>query len=473
MSRINTNITSITANHRLQTNQADLSTHLARLSSGLRINSGKDDPAGLIASETLRSEIRGISQAIDNSTRASNVLSTAEGALNEVSSLLLDMRALVTHAANEGANSPDEQAADQLSIDSILQSIDRISNTTQFGGKKLLDGSMGYTLSGAAAANFTSVGVFGANVPPGTARAVMVETVSAASRALFKPAAGVSHTLSNVSFEIKGKLGAQVFTFGANTTAATMQTAINKTSDLTGVSAVLSGTCLTLRSTAYGSDEFVSVNAIQGTLNGNLTPGSATVKNGVDAMVNINGQAASVNGLTATVRANGLDATIQLTATKGTTKGIDTFYVTGGGAKFQLGSEVDPNGQISMGIQSIGTTALGNNTLGFLSTIGTGKTNSIDNDRTAEAEKIVVESINQVAVLRGRIGAVQKNQIETNINSQKVALENVQAAESAIRDADMATEVAAMTRSQILVQSTTSILGIANQQPQSVLSLLQ
>ena len=83
------------------------------------------------------------------------------------------------------------------------------------------------------------------------------------------------------------------------------------------------------------------------------------------------------------------------------------------------------------------------------------------------------EAINQVAIIRGRLGGLQKNQIETNINSQRVSLENVQAAESAIRDSDIASEVAAMTRAQILVQSTTSVLGIANQQPQSVLSLLR
>ena len=113
MSRINTNIASIQAIHKLSTNNSDLNVRLERLSTGLRINRGKDDPAGLIASETLRSEIKGISQAIDNSQRASNVLATAEGALNEISSLLLDIRGLITHTANEGANSQDELQADQ------------------------------------------------------------------------------------------------------------------------------------------------------------------------------------------------------------------------------------------------------------------------------------------------------------------------------------------------------------------------
>jgi flagellin len=120
----------------------------------------------------------------------------------------------------------------------------------------------------------------------------------------------------------------------------------------------------------------------------------------------------------------------------------------------------------------VGSTNLGNATLGYLNTIRSVGSNSVVAGNYVNAERILVEAINQVAVIRGRLGGLQRNQIETNINSQRIALENVQAAESAIRDADIATEVAAMTRSQILVQSTTSILGLANQIPQNALALL-
>src|SRR3954462_1680629 len=113
MSRINTNIASLQAIHRLTKNNNDLSTRLQRLSSGLKINSGKDAPAGLIASETLRSEIRGINQAVDHSTRAGNVINPAEGALSEVSSLLLEVQSLTNQAANPGGMSPDEIKANQ------------------------------------------------------------------------------------------------------------------------------------------------------------------------------------------------------------------------------------------------------------------------------------------------------------------------------------------------------------------------
>src|SRR3954465_7386915 len=148
MARINTNVASLTAQRGLAKSQQSLNSTLRRLSSGLRINRGADDPAGLIASETLRSEISGVHQAIDNSSRASNVIATAEGALGEVASLLLNIKDLIVEAANSGALSPDEIAANQLQVDSAVESITRISNTTTFAGLKLLDGSLNYLTSG-------------------------------------------------------------------------------------------------------------------------------------------------------------------------------------------------------------------------------------------------------------------------------------------------------------------------------------
>src|ERR671916_1260752 len=148
MARINTNVASLTAQRGLSKSQRNLNDTLQRLSSGLRINRGADDPAGLIASEGLRSEIAGINQAIDNSSRASNVISTAEGALSEVASLLLNIKDLVVEAANSGALSAEEIKANQLQVDSAVESITRISNTTTFAGLKLLNGSLDYLTSG-------------------------------------------------------------------------------------------------------------------------------------------------------------------------------------------------------------------------------------------------------------------------------------------------------------------------------------
>src|SRR5439155_13380244 len=164
-------------------NQMDLSTRLQRLSTGLQINSGKDNPAGLIASEQLRSEINGVNQAIDNTQRAGNVVNTAEGALSEVSSLLLEVQTLTNQAANSGALSPQEIQANQLQLDSILNSINRIANTTQFNGVKLLNGSLDYTTSGANAANFANMHINAALLPDNAAVNVVIAVTQSAQAA--------------------------------------------------------------------------------------------------------------------------------------------------------------------------------------------------------------------------------------------------------------------------------------------------
>ena len=472
MSRINTNIPSIQAVHKLATNQSDLAIRLERLSTGLRINRGRDDPAGLIASETLRSEIRGISQAVDNSTRAMNVISTAEGALNEISSLLLDVRGLINHAANEGANSSAELKADQLQVDSLLEAIDRIANTTQFGGKKLINGNMAYTLSALPTSAISTATIFGARVPDNSYTTVVVEVTSSAETAgvVFSGSA----VTENVTIEVKGNLGTEIISLTSGSSASQIAASINANTATTGISAFVSGTGASTRilmnSTAYGSDAFVSIKAIDGDFID--AAGVTTRDEGEDAGVLINGQSAAVQGLKASLRANGLDLELQLTSDRGTTLGTSSFDITGGGATFQIGPEVNTNGQVDIGIPSMATSNLGNSLVGYLNTINGAGSSSLVAGHCQAAEQIVVEAISQVAIIRGRLGGLQRNQIETNINSQRVALENVQAAESAIRDADVAVEVAALTRAQILVQSTTSILGVANSLPQTALSLL-
>ena len=148
MTRINTNVSSLTARTTLARSNADLQTALTRLSTGLRINVGKDDPAGLIASENLRSDVTSVEKAISNSERANQMIATADGALGNVSSLLNDIRGLITEAANAGVLSDEQIAANQLQIDSSLEAIDRIAQITTFQGRRLLDGSLDFVISG-------------------------------------------------------------------------------------------------------------------------------------------------------------------------------------------------------------------------------------------------------------------------------------------------------------------------------------
>jgi flagellin len=469
MSRINTNISSLQAMHRLATNQTDLNTRLQRLSSGLKINSGKDAPAGLIASETMRSEIAGINQAVDNSTRAGNVLNTAEGALSEVSNLLLEVQSLTNQAANTGALSPQEISANQLQVDAILNSVNRISNTTQFNGVKLLNGGLDYTTSGVNASDMDVVTVNAAKIPDNGQLNVTVQVTASAKTGTIS-FAGSGIGAAPTTIEIAGNIGTEQLSFAASAHNSAIAVAINQLKDSTGVSAsVLANGSLDLYSTAFGSTQFVSVKTINGTFTNGKTFGS-------DAGVTINGSQASVDGKVATVRTGDLDLSIDLNAAFAqdtTATGTTNFYITGGGAKFQLGERVERQGQVNVGVSSVATTKLGNGVVGYLSSLASDGPNSLTGGNTAQAQKILDASIKQVAELRGRIGAFQKDVLDTNVNSLNVALENVTSAQSAIRDADFAEETAAMTRAQILVQANTSVMSQANSPPQNVLSLLR
>src|SRR3954471_3944814 len=403
MSRINSNLASLQAQHTLARNQTDLSTRMQRLSTGLKINSGKDAPAGLIASETLRSEITGIRQAMDNSQRAGNVINTAEGALSEVSSLLLEVQSLTNQAANTGALSPDEVKANQLQVDAILNSVNRISNTTQFNGVKLLNGSLDYTTSGVASTAIDTLQVNSAKIPDNGSVTVVVQVVASAQLAEVDFAAsGIG--AAPVTIQVGGNAGVEQLSFAASTHNSAIAVAINQITAATGVSAVLSGGALRITSTAYGSKQFVSVQSVVGT----FTNGKDT---GQDAQVNINGTKAEVDGLTASVRSENLDVKLDLDSVFGTT--IDplgtTFTVTGGGAKFQLGSQVNRQGQINIGIGAVSTSNLGSGIYGYLSSLGSGGANSLLSSNTIQSQKIITAAIRQVADLRGRLGALQKD----------------------------------------------------------------
>jgi flagellin len=473
MTRINTNIQSLIAQGRLRNNVTDLQTRLERLATGLRINRGKDDPAGLIASEILRSEIAAIGQAIDNSQRAINVVSTAEGAINETSRLLLDLRALLVNTANDGALSIEEVEANQLEIDSILASIDRIANTTSFGSKKLLNGSLSYTTSSVNTASLESVSVFSARVPEGGSQNIVVQVTNSAETAT-QLITGT--TTSAATIEITGTIGSEILAFASGTALSEIATSINAVTDSTGVSAVVLGSQISINSTTFGSEAFVQIK----TLSGNFIDGSvytagasAEMDRGVDATVLVNGQVADTRGVRVDIRTANLDARFFLTDVFGQqTTSATSFQVTGGGSLFQLGPDVSPQAQVSIGLNSTSSGALGNSVVGFLDSIRSGGSNEVKGKNFVGAQQIISEAINQVATFRGRLGSLQKNQITTNINSQQIALENVSSSESVIRDADIAKEVSAMTRAQILFQSTQNTLQIANNLPQSVLGLL-
>ena len=246
--RINTNVSALNATRNLdQTSQA-VATSIERLSSGLRINQAADDPAGLIISESLRAQIDGLNQAISNSQDATNVIKTAEGGLTEVNSLLRNVRQLAVHASNTGVNDQIATQADQTQIASAIASIQRIAEQTQFGTKKLLDGTSGISASVVDTKDISGISIGGTYGGVATQNGtVNVVVNNAASRATVQGGAGATYasvnaSLSTVNGGTSGAggtvvLNGQSITVTGSDTVQSLIDKINNLAGSTGVSA--------------------------------------------------------------------------------------------------------------------------------------------------------------------------------------------------------------------------------------------
>jgi len=269
--RINNNLASLNASLNLGRANKMLSSSLARLSTGLKINNASDGPADLIISEKFRSQINGISKGIENTQNAISMLSTAEGALNEVNSLLTKMKGLALKAAQSGTQDPDEIAASQAEIDAAITSINTISRNTAFGSKNLLDGSLSIETTGVDTNNIL-VDLDTANFA-GDSKDVTVEVVTAATRAsttIDLSGQAVSGTLdSKQVLKITGNRGSTTITFAAGSSAQDIRTEINSQVGQTGIVATLdvnttAASSITLESAQYGASEFVTVEDVDG-----------------------------------------------------------------------------------------------------------------------------------------------------------------------------------------------------------------
>ena len=264
MTRINTNVSSLSAQKSLARSNMNLQEALTRLSTGLRINTGKDDPAGLIASEVLRSDIISVERAVINSERANQMIATADSSLGQVSGLLNDIRGLVSDAANTGALSEQQIAANQLQIDSSLEAIDRIAQVTTFQGKRLLDGNLDFITEGVSS-NIQSLQVDQANFGTQTEIGVTVDVVAQAERAQLQYSSNT--TAADVVIEVGGSSGFEAFSFAAGSTIDEMAAAINLVSDALGVQAAVTYNTATADGagstvlTTVGSSDNITVTA--------------------------------------------------------------------------------------------------------------------------------------------------------------------------------------------------------------------
>jgi flagellin len=459
--RINTNTSAMSALRNLSSTGAELSKTTTRLSTGMRINSGADDPSGLIASEGYRAQLSSMDAALRNNTDAMNYAKTAEAGLDEVSRLLRDARSLAVANGNSTLDSTQKQA-NQTQLNNMLESIDRISSNTQYGSKKLLNGSAGATASvvnavAVKSASFT--GTFNSEAMD-TNGAVDVQVTTVASKAAIngsKTYAADTTATGAGSFTLNGV----TFTNDAATTVGQTVAKINNASGQTGVTAEYDATNdrINLSSVEYGTDARIDL-ADSGAII--QTAAGAASDTGSNAVASV-----TYNGDTVTFdQGQGLDLkdtagnTVKLNVGGNTASTFTAaLQVTAGDSQFQIGANAGQTASLSIGNFS-------SSSLGLASVDITGS------DMSAALASID-SAISDVSETRGRIGSFVKNTVETNFRALSVAKENLAATESSIREIDIAEEMTNYTKLQILQQSGMAVLAQANSAPQAVLSLLR
>ncbi|HEY3269021.1 MAG TPA: flagellin [Armatimonadota bacterium] len=513
--RINLNSAAASAARNLAGTDSNLSKSIERLSSGYKINRGADDPAGLVISEKLRAQVSGMAQAISNSQDAVNLIKTAEGALTESNSLLRGMRDLAVHAANLGANDSASVAADQVQINSAIQSLNNISNRTSFGNKKLLDGTASVGLGaivgggGAAGSNsdISSVTAASTNsafmnatgdkavtihVTQDAAKAQSTGAATVAGGAQLSTAAGWTATTTS-SIKVNG---VDLGTFTAAQTGDDVINAINNNATLSQTVVATRNSVtnrIEITSKQYGSSQGITVEETMQDTGAAFPLAVNLIGTGsVDLLDHNPHTTTSVawgKDIKGTVSGNGVGggtvdfnsgsgfvmkdaAGDAITFSSGMTgkaasNATYTSTVTGSGTVFQLGAFADETASVSLASSAANALGTGASTV-FASVANIDLTTNAQ-----EAIKVLDAAISQMSTTRANLGAFQKNVLESNINSLGVAKENISASESAVRDTDMALEMTNFTRLNIMEQAGTAMLTQANQQPQQLLSLLK
>jgi flagellin len=481
--RINHNTASLNAHRNLERANERVSKSLERLSSGLRINSAGDGAAALMASEQLRSQVASIDQAIRNSESTVSMVQTAEGALAEANNTLVAMRQLAVQSANEGSNDAVMLAANQTSIKNMIGSIDRIAEFTQFGQKRVLDGSNG--VSGLAIGDgLQFVGAMTETQSSGEEGYDVVVT-EAATKAKLLGTTPLSQDIINGGeklFVAEGGKTAQYVTRQSDTVdsailnfaAAAKKAGLNVTISKTDNGAIL------IEHNQYGSDHtFSAASSTAGVLSekGGIFQ---TAMRGKDLRGMINGEATigkgeTMTGISGNKKTDGLSVRYHAPdnapaiADGGTNVG--KVNVTQNALTFQIGPGQGQKVRIALQNVSSGTLARGVENLSAFESLS-----DIDVTTSQGAQDsmtLIDKAINDIIKVRAELGAFQNNTLEINVANMQIAKENMVAAESNIRDTDMAAEMAEFTKNDLIMQSSAAMLAQANQIPQKVLRLLE
>lgn len=451
---INTNILSLTSQRNLNKSASALQTSMQRLSSGLRINSAKDDAAGLAISERFTTQIRGLDQAVRNANDGVSFAQTAEGALSTVGESLQRIRELAVQSINDTNSSSDRQALNN-EVNQLISEINRVANSTQFNGQNILNGSLSNLTFQVGANQNQTITVEGVDARGSQLGAETVDSVGLTATGLTTTLATNDVTINGVAVDLSGVISA---TEGR---VEDVVAAINAVSSTSGVQAFKQSTTVTDDVTyTQGTGGSVSINGVSISLD-NVDRDTAVAEiNKFTAQTGVTATAGS--GASEIVFSNSDGSDIEI---DGTVVFADETYQAG----IKLATDV--GGTIA--VQGTNIAALG-------LTAGTQTTNSfalnevsvLTADKANDALLTLDIALQQVNGLRAELGAVQ-TRFESTISNLEVTAENMTAARSRIRDADFAKETAELTRVQILQQAGISMLAQANAQPQNVLALLQ
>jgi len=487
---INTNVMSLNAQRNLGNSQNSLSKSMQRLSSGLRINSAKDDAAGLAISDRMTSQIRGLNQAARNANDGISLAQTAEGALQESTNILQRMRELAVQSAND-TNTSSDRSSLQAEVSQLQSELDRIADTTTFNGKNLLDGSFGGAKFqvGANANQVISFSVSSAKGSDlGTNRVAadggaMQDAVAAGASAALVSANGNAGGALTLQTTFNSKAVTETVANSAGKTAKSLATAVNSVTDKTGITATATTKA---KLSALDTDGLTSL-----TLNG-TTISDTVDKTDLTSLVSAINNQSSATGVTAALGDNKTE--LVMTSSTGEDIELLNFTVTGGTATFQGGladgtfltgetltSGVADSSRVGGYIEFNSTDSF---TVSYADTSITGATTaessslkkisdvSIATQTGAnDAISVIDGALSKIDNMRGGLGAIQ-NRFESTISNLQNVSENLSAARSRILDADIAQETSAMTKNNILQQAGVSILAQANQAPQLALSLL-
>jgi Flagellin and related hook-associated proteins len=486
---INTNIPALNAQRNLGATQNSMARSMQRLASGLRINSAKDDAAGLAISDRMTSQIRGLNQAARNANDGISLAQTAEGAMQESTNILQRIRELAIQSAND-SNSPTDRVSLQKEVAQLQQELDRIATTTSFNGKKILDGT--FTAQsfqvGANAGEAITFSVSGASSTQMGAHQVYAGGVASSINAAN---AAVTNSVTADTLDVAGSLGSDDITVAAGATAKTIADAVNNSTGKTGVSAMattyakLSGPVAGAVSfdlygkNAGGTGETISVNITDVNDLSELADAINTKASRTGIYAELSADKASV----VLKNSEGHDIRFDYTGTAGSIKveGLAADGATVAGAVRTLdsstsdvtvGGNVTFNSEKSFSVTGTGATVIASAAAGASELQSVGAIDISTRTGANEAMVIIDNAISLIDGTRAEMGAIQ-NRFESTIANLQNISENVSAARMRILDADIAEETSNMTKMSILQQAGVSILAQANQSQQLALALLQ